>query len=219
VPWLELEWDGFCALVDEGWHGEFDASARAAWRLLLDRHEPAKVITALEQLVARGLKHRPSVSEIVAAIGTDPSRPSFAEAIQLIYGPGGVLHARPADRTWRDERERRRLFDDAAITRADGMHPLIGAFVRAQGLDHLRATNIDDPEWGPARRAGLQREFADFAGRVDDRQAAALAAGAPALEGLHRFNPLAALGMNERRELPSPAADTANTTREETPSP
>jgi hypothetical protein len=108
VPWLELEWDGFCALVDEGWHGEFEASARAAWRLLLDRHEPAKVITALEQLVARGLKHRPSVSEIVAAIGTDPSRPSFAEAIQLIYGPGGVLHARPADRTWRDERERRR---------------------------------------------------------------------------------------------------------------
>lgn len=217
MPWSELEWDGFCALVDEGWHGEFDDSARAAWRLLLDRHAPAAVIAALEQLVAKGLKHRPSVSEIVAAIGTDPARPSFAEAVQLIYGPGGVLRARPAQRTWRDERERRRLTDEAATQRAAGMHPLIGAFVAAQGLDHLRATNLEDPEWGPARRAAMQREFVEFAGRVDDRQAAALAIGAPAREGLHRFNPLAALGMTDRRELPSPAADTATTTQEETP--
>jgi hypothetical protein len=151
------------------------------------------VIGALQRLVAKGGTFRPSVSELVCEIGADPSRPGFAEACQLIYGQGGVLRARPDALRWQSERERRALYNAAAVGRAEGMHPLIGAFIRAQGIDRLRELPLDDPDWGTKHRADLKREWDDFTARVSDRQAAALAVGGDPLHGLHRHNPLAFL--------------------------
>lgn len=209
MPWHDDEWGAFCLLLEEGWPGDFDDRTQRAWRVLLDRHDPQEVIAAVQHIVAEGHTFRPSVSEVVAAIRRDPTKPAFAEVIQLIYGRGGILRARPTVTRWATDHERRHLEEEAAWSRATELHPLVAAFARAQGLERLRRMNLDDPDWGDKRRADLQREWDDFAGRTDDRQAAALAAGQPPRAGLRQFDPLAALGVGE--QTPRPALAEENT--------
>jgi hypothetical protein len=192
--WSEEEWLTFTLLVDHGWPGAFGEAEATAWRRLLDPYEPQACVAALQRLVAKGGAFRPSVAELVAEIHSDPTEPGFAEMVQLVYGhPHGVLAARVTG-AWRTERERRRLADEAASERARDLHPLVAAFVASMGVQRLREINLDDPDYGNARRAQLKAEWEDFRARATQRQAHAIAAGREPRAGLAKFDPLAALG-------------------------
>lgn len=187
------EWDTLCLLIEEGWPGEFTDASAVAWRLLLDDYDAAQVLMALKALVARGGTFRPSVAELVAQIVQDPDEPTFAEMIQSIFGPGGVLAARTAVRKpWWEAGERERLNDEAALERAAGMHRLIAGFVRDQGLAGLRRLHVDNAEWGAARRKQLANAWEEFCDRAKTRDIAALVSG-PRRGRLGRFDPLRAL--------------------------
>lgn len=205
MTWTDTQWDAFCALVEEAWHGEFDDHARSTWRVLLDGLAPDAAAQGLRRLLLEGHRHRPSVSVLLEAARRDPSRPTFDEAMMLLYGPGGVLRATPARAgavvTYRHERDRRRLYDEAAIERAQGMHPLLGSFIARQGLDRLRGLQLDDPEWGDAKRRDLERAWNEHVATFDGREVAAIASGRR--DELERLDPLKALGLpTGQRQLP-----------------
>lgn len=195
--WTDDSWLAFCGLLAEGWPGEFDKHTAASWRTLLDGLSPEQAVAGLRRLLYEGHHWRPSASEVVAAARRDPSRPTFAEAYQLIFGRGGVLRARPTATRWGSEGERRRL-QDAAAERAADMHPLVGGFCRAQGLDYLHALPVDDPDWGNKHRADLERAWDAHVEAHEGREVAALAAGT-GRDGLRRLDPLAALPRVARR--------------------
>lgn len=211
MPWHDDQWEAFCLLLEEAWPGEFDRRTRGAWRTLLGRHEPDQVIGALQHLLAEGHRFRPSVSELIAAIRHDPTIPTFDEAYRLLYGAGGVMRAEPAHDAfagpvrYRSERERRDMFDQAAIDRATGMHPLIGSFIDRYGLDRLRALTVDDPEWGTKTRRDLQQSWDAHVAATDSRHVARLAAPGQH-RGLRRLDPLDAL------DLPRPVPQLVTTT-------
>lgn len=189
----QRDWEGLCSLIQEAWPGEFDEHTAKAWRVLLDDFDGAQVLAAVKACLARGGRWRPAVSEIVAEIRRDPGKPTFAEALRLIYGPGGVLRARTRVRKARWELgEHERLNDEAAWECVAVLHPLIGAFVQRQGLERLRAMDLDDPEWGQARRKLLADEWEEFVDVAETRDVAALVAGRRG--ELDRFDPLRALG-------------------------
>lgn len=142
----------------------------------------------------------PSVAKLAAQARRDPSVPTFDEAYRLIFGPGGVLAARPAVRRWADDGQRRRLFNDAAMRRAEAFHPLIGAFVARQGLERLRQMPVDDPDQGHWRRRELQQAWQEHVDASAGREVAVLAAGAGG-EGLRRLDPLTGIDR-PRQQLP-----------------
>jgi hypothetical protein len=147
---------------------------------------------ALEAIRTTDATFPPSAGEIAQLARRDPAEPTFAEACTLIFGRGGVLRARTGIRkaSW-EEGERDRLNDEAAWQCAGRMHPLIGAFVRSQGLDRLKRLNLDDPEYGGARRKQLADDWEAFAEAHETRDIAALLAGRRG--ELARFDPLRAL--------------------------
>jgi hypothetical protein len=140
----------------------------------------------------------PSAPELAALARHDPSRPTFAEALALIYGPGGILRARTQLRkaVW-EAGERDRLNDEAARERAAEMGPLIAAFVDVQGLDRLRRLDLGDAAYGAARRKQLADEWEEFIDVHEDRTVAALPAGRRGEIG--RLDPLRALDGPDRR--------------------
>ena len=190
------EWDALCLLIEEAWPGEFDDRAAKAWRLLLDGYTAMQVSDAITGLLARGGTFRPAVSEIIAEIRRDPGKPTFAEACMLIFGRGGVLRARTQVRkaSW-EAGERDRLDDEAGWQRAGELHPMVGAFVRSQGLDRLRSLRLDDPEYGAARRKQLAVEWEEFADANETRDVAGVVAGRSGRGELGRVDPLCALDL------------------------
>lgn len=201
--WTEQEWAMFFELLDKGWPGELDPNDAPAYRVLLSGVDPDQVVAGVRRLLHRGARFRPSAAEILAAGRQDPGRPTFLEALRLIFGVGGVLRARPKVRRYSDPGHRRRLENAAALERAAGMHPLIGAFIERQGLDRLRELQLEDPDYGTLRRKELEAEWNAMLERFDERDvaAAALPAGDARRGQLRRFDPLAAL----ERSAPVPA--------------
>jgi hypothetical protein len=202
MTWADPQWVAFCALLEEAWPGEFDDHSRTAWRVLLDPLDPAAAVEGLRRLLLEGHRFRPSVSEVLAAARRDPSRPTFSEAFELIYGRGGVMAARPSVLVWEDDRERRLAYRQAALDRAAQLHPLVHAFIARQDLDRLRQLPVHDPQWGEKRRADLERAWNEHVETWDGREVAVLASGER--RGLQQFDPLAALGragLTPRPEL------------------
>lgn len=195
MTWAPDTWDAFCGLVDEAWPGTFDAEAASSWRVLLDDIDPDAALIALRRLLLKGQRFRPSVSELLAAVRSDPSRPTFEEAYRLIFGAGGVLRARPVVRAWASEADRARAEVEAIEKRAGTVHPLVGQFVVRQGIDRLRRLGLDDPDYGPLRRKELQVAWDVHVEAFDGREIHALAAGT-GREGLRQLDPLAALGLD-----------------------
>jgi hypothetical protein len=213
--WAEEQWAMFFDLLDNGWPGDLDPSAAAAYQVLLDGMPPDEVVEALRRLLHQGARFRPSAAEILGARRRDASRPTFEEAYVMIFGPRGVLRARPAVRRYDDEAERRRVHDEAARQRAASMHPLVAAFVERQGLDRLRHLPVDAPGSadGPGEGHWARKELRDAWDRhvdaFDGREVAVLASGGRL--GLRQLDPLAALGA---AGIPAPAL-TAGTHDEE----
>lgn len=187
------EWEGLCLLVEEWWPGEFTDVTATAWRLALDDFGAEKVLAALTARLALGGRFRPSLAEVFAQIRNDPDKPTFVEAYTAIFGTGGILRARTKVRkgSW-EAGERGRLNDEAACQRAGELHRLIGGFVRDQGLDLLRSLNLEDEEWGGARRKLLADDWEEFLDKNEGREGAALAVGGRRGK-LGKFDPLRAL--------------------------
>jgi hypothetical protein len=196
--WTDEQWAMFFDLLDKGWPGDLDPDGATAYQVLLDGTAPDEVVDALRRLLHQGARFRPSAAEILSARRRDVSRPTFDEAFVMIFGPRGVLRARPAVRRYADEAERRRVHDDAARRRAASMHPLLAAFVERQGLDRLRQMPVDAArtEHGPGdghwARKELREAWERHVDAFDGREVAALASGGRI--GLRQLDPLAALG-------------------------
>jgi hypothetical protein len=192
MPWTDLQWDAFVGLVDEAWPGKLDNSSAASWRTLLGGFEPKSIEEGVQRLLLEGHTFRPSVSEIIAAARQDPSKPTFAEAYQLLYGPGGALRAKPGSSLWKDEKHRRKLQHEAIKDRANDMHPLVGAFIERQGIDRLLQLKTLHEEWGDKNRSDLEQQWDQHVAAMDNRDVAAIAAGGRRGE-LAAFDPLAVL--------------------------
>lgn len=216
MSWTEVEWEAFATLLEEAWPGEFDDSAREVYRLLLGDLEPVPAGEALKRLLYSGQRFRPSVAELLAALRDDPGRPTFEEAVLLIFGGAGccgILDARPAQRVfyddeeglepWRSAAQKKRAAERDAIDQAcRAAHPLIGGFVLRQGIDRLRLMPLDDPDHGHFRRRELREAWDAHVGAFDGRETAALAAGGRRGE-LGRLDPVAALGVRGAGLLPA----------------
>ena len=150
-------------------------------------------------------KFPPSAPELAGLARRDPGQPTGAEMLRLVYGPRGVLRARPVYKQggWRWN-ELQVATDRVQLDRAVELSPLLGRFVVAQGLDRLRRLNLDG-EHGDLRRRQLVEEWDRFCSAVEEREIASLIVGRRG--GLGRLDPLEALGIgNGRAELESGSA-------------
>lgn len=201
MMWTDETWAKFFDLLDNGWPGDLDPDATDAYQVLLDGTDPAMIVEALRRLLHRGARFRPSAAEILAAAREDPSKPTADEALELIFGRGGVLAARPKRRVGiilADEREQ--LLEEARRDRLAAMHPLVAAFVERQGgLRRLARLNLDGPDADGIDRTELRRRelamaWNEHVEAFDGREVAALASPRSTAGQLTRFDPLAALG-------------------------
>jgi len=193
MSFTDREWEMFCALLEEAWPGEFDDEARTSWKILLDDIEPATAISAVKRLLYSGRKFypRPAVSDVLAEIRTDPSLPTFDEAWLLIeramvrtQTPSGLFET-PGDMA--------KAHNELILAALDQHHPAIRSFAERQGLDRLRALQVDDPQWGEKTRRELRETWERHLEATDGREVAALASGRP--DGLKQLDPLASLGL------------------------
>lgn len=164
------EWETLCLLIEEGWPGEFDDAAAKAWRVFLDDYEPEEVLVALKALVARGGRFRPSVAEVVAQIRQDPSRPTFEEAFQQLYGPGGIFG-----------------FTRSGVV----ISPWVLKFADRYGRDRLRLLAVDDPDEGKWARKELAEAWDRFLEATEGRDIAQIATRST--RGLKRVDALAVI--------------------------
>jgi hypothetical protein len=188
--WTDLEWEGFCALLEEAWPGDFDEVARSSWRVLLDGIEPAAASEGLRRMLFSGQRFRPSVSELIAAVREDPSTPTFEEAYQLIFGSGGVLKARAPHKALITEDDERRAVQE----RLETVHPLVASFATRQGLSRLGSLPLEDPVWGEKHRKDLEQAWVNHCESQEHREVAALAAGG----GPKQLDPFQALLQIDR---------------------
>jgi hypothetical protein len=193
----DQEWESICFLVEEWWppspaEGEFDEHRRRSWRLALDGFEADAIAQAIKALLIAGGKWRPRVAEVIGQLRKDPSKPTFEEAYQLIYGSRGVLRAQPIVSIFPSESDRARAYAQAAKDRVAGMHPLVAAFVSRYGVDRLRNLEVDHLDYGDLKRRELREAWERHCEALDGRNIAALAAGRRGEIG--RLDPLAALG-------------------------
>lgn len=166
MTWTVEEWDRFAILVEEGWPGEFSDAASLAWRAMLDDVEPQAAVRTLKELLLRGSRFRPSLSEFLAAVRFDPSMPTFEEAYSLIY---------------------RALRDEPARTD----NRLVAAFIMRFGEQRLRMLPVDDPTWGEKHRRDLREAWERHVDAWDGRERAAVAAGGEP----RQLDPLASLRL------------------------
>jgi hypothetical protein len=206
---METGWARLFALLDAGWPGELTPDAADAYRTLLEGVSPDVIVDALRQLLHAGHKFRPTAAEILGRAQHDPSRPTFDEAYALIFGAGGALNARRQPGRYPDAAAVGRADDDAVWGRLADMHPLVGEFVRRQGLDRLRQMPVDDPDEGMWRRKELRDAWELHVDAFDGREVAAIASGT-GREGMRQLDPLAGLpgelAASARRELTQGAA-------------
>lgn len=152
----DLEWETIEALLENGWPGDFTEAQGDAYRVFLSAFPAEALLEALQTLVQTGGTFRPSASEIVQTIRRDPGRPTFDETYRLLFGPRGAVLAGS---------------QTAALAAADRAHPMVGAFIRAQGYDRLRMLLLDDPEWGEAERRRLEQAWDRHTEACDQRLA------------------------------------------------
>jgi hypothetical protein len=160
----------------------------------------------LEELEARGVSAQaaliairscdagqafpPSAPELAGLVQRDPSRPTATEAIEQIYGPGGVFG-----------------FKRANVT----VSPWVLAFVDRYGPDRLRLLEVDDDEYGALRRKELGQAYEEFLVAMEGRELHEIATGRR--RQLGRFDPLASLGLQPPAQIEPLADDDEDTQR------
>lgn len=175
------EWESIALLLDKGfkWREPFGVAQSTTYRVLLDGHAAEQIAGALRVLVGRGQVFGPTPGEIVSLIRSDPSKPTFEEAYQLIYGPRGILWGRSNGQ--------------AAEFARSSMHPLVGSFAVRYGIERLRLLEVDHEDYGPLRRKELQAAWDRHAEATEGRNLASLMS--PRRGELGLLDPLAAIGV------------------------
>jgi hypothetical protein len=80
------EWDRIAAVLDNGFPGHFGDAESAAYWLLLGRRSARQVEDAVRKAVDKGLKYRPTPSELVRLMGTEDGdfiRSQFAACTRI----------------------------------------------------------------------------------------------------------------------------------------
>jgi hypothetical protein len=170
------KWSAIALLLERGfkWSEPFAGAHERVYRTLLDGYDETQIAAAIRRLVTAGQVFGPTPGEIVRAIEADAYRPTFIEAFSAIYelrpvcGGRGVLRTRGGNGT--SDR-------DARLDRAYEIHPLLGAFVQAYGLDRLEMLEVDHDEKAAVIRRQLEQTWDRFAEANEHRDAAALANG------------------------------------------
>lgn len=198
MTWTDEQWDVFAVVLQRAFaaRDQLDAADLRVYRLLLDEYDPDAAMTALRSLIAAGQALRPRPGEIIQAIRTDPSAPTFDEAMVLLFGARGALLAQAPAGRYDSERDRSVARHAAIAERLQDLHPLIRAFVARQDIDRLLRLPLNDPQWGEKHRADLQRSWEAHVTAFDGRDVALLAAGPRGRGELARLDPLAALGLD-----------------------
>lgn len=188
----EGNWNRLWALLDDAWPGSLDPDSTDAYRTLLDSTSPDEILVGVKRLLHAGARYRPTPAEIIAEARRDPTRPTFDETLQILFGQRtGVLDVRV--RGTRDSNPNHAAELAAAVTdRLAGQHPVVSQFVARVGLQRLRSMNIDDPATGHWRREELHATWTDLIDAGEQRQVHVLAAGGDSSE-LRRLDPLASL--------------------------
>lgn len=155
---------------------------------------PEQALTAIRSCPA-GQNFPPSAPELAGLAHKDPSAPTFIEAYRLIFGHKGILAAKPAEKWFADQGEMGRAYRQAQRDRAGEMHPLVASFVERYGYARLEDLELNDPEYGDAKRRELERQWDEHCEATEGRDLAALAL--PRGDGgLRRLDPLSALGLD-----------------------
>lgn len=196
MSWTEKEWSTFCVLLDDAWPGEFTERQFSSYRALLEPVEPAQAGEALIRLLHSGQRFRPSVAELLSAIRSDPSQPTFAEAWVLIKRALKAGHVRG---TFSSTAAMHRAEDKASLLLLAGSHPLVSSFAERQGVRRLKGIPFDDATWGEKHRRDLEQAWDQHVEAFEGREVASLASG-EGREGLRQLDPLATFGL-ERKAL------------------
>lgn len=167
------DWDAISILLDKGfkWREPFGEIQAGVYQVLLEGYSADQVMTAVRALVASGQVFGPTPGELVSQIRTDPSTPTFDEAYQQLYGPGGVFG-----------------FKRRGVT----ISPWVEAFVANYGRDRLRLLEVDHDEYGDVKRRELRQSYEQFLEASEGRELAAIAEGRRG-GGLRAFDPLSTL--------------------------
>jgi hypothetical protein len=131
---------------------------------------PDAALVAIRSCPA-GQKFPPSAPELAALARQDPERPTFDEAFQGIYGPGGVFGVKRSGVT---------------------VSPWVTAFVDWFGRDRLRMLEVDCEVEGKWRRRELRESYEQFLEVAEGRVVAQIARSGRGTLG--RVDPLTAVG-------------------------
>jgi hypothetical protein len=179
------EWKGLATMLAVWWQGDFGPEERDVWWIAMCDHDRETVFQALKLALRTSPTFRPKPGEIIALCSPDADSartPSWPEARQALFGPRGVVHMSISKG------------DDAALERAEQVHPYLAAYCQAAGLQRLRMEEVDDPDHGGAVIKRLGDEYSDHVRRCDERIATGRSLEAMGRHGeLARLNPLAAL--------------------------
>lgn len=202
--WTDEQWASLFTVLKRGFKSRdpWTNADENVYRVLLADTDPQQVIEALKRLVAGGQVFRPVPGELLQHTIRQPGAPTYDEMLQLARR---ALRARPAPGAWRSEGDRRRLFDQAAITAAGELHPTVAGFLAAYGVQRLRDLQLDDPDRGAFAHRDLKIAYTEHLEAGADRAAAALASGRGQGE-LARLDPLAHLKRPDRPAITEGAA-------------
>lgn len=185
--WIELQ-----ALIAGFWPHSREATRdqlRLQHQLLVsvDRGAAERVITAEAASGAEWPPPPGRIAKLCLQPGGDlpalaPGVPTFDEAYHVIYETRGLLTG-----------------DEKAWT---GVHPLIRSFAVREGLERLRVLPVECPDYGQLHRRDLRLAWDRHVEAMEGREAQVV--GLPPGDrpgALRRLDPLAAIGIDEPREL------------------
>lgn len=175
MAWTTKQWAVCCGLLehafDAGRLGRWTDATEHAYKIVLDKHDPASVAAAIQAMVDGGQTFRPLPGDIIAALRADPTKPSWPEAYRDIRR---ALACRGAQRYHAPGGEK-----EAACTAwlREFSHDLVAAFFEAETYERLSVLPIDDPDYGQLEIERLRKRWEEFTGRAEERMAQGLSAG------------------------------------------
>lgn len=174
------EWNGTCLFIEQAFKGEFDGPKRSAYRFFLDDFSPEQIMNALKVLAEKGSPWLPAAPEIVKAIRDTQASP--------VPGWSEVWKAITKACKKRNERV-------ALEWLSEEVHPVVAAFVSAEGWTTLKMTPFGDPEYGGLRQKELHERWDEFVAVATERlqRGLALSTGARRALGPQRLDQAALL--------------------------
>lgn len=120
----------------------------------------------------------PSAAKLAQVARRDPGAPTGLELVQILWGPGGVLHARAESRAgvWAAG-ERDRADEQAQLDKATEFHPRVVAFIHSVGLKALRDHDPRGEQYGPANQNWICKQWDAFVEVANERGVASMLAG------------------------------------------